>query len=266
MHSLPVFLRLTDRPVMLIGTGAAADAKRRLLARAGALVVDEADSGARIAIVAVEDEAEADAAAARLKARGLLVNVTDRPALCDFTLPAIVDRDPVIVAIGTGGASAGLAAALRQRLEAIIPARIGQLARDLFAARAQIKAAWPDAGNRRRALAAAFRAGGSLDPFGETPDLPGWLTTGGAHSRSDTITIVLTSTDPDEMSLRAARLLAEADRVLHAADIPAAILARARADAELIPFPPEMPAPPDQPGLTLILRITAQITAQITAL
>src|SRR3546814_2805968 len=51
-----------------------------------------------------------------------------RPALCDFTTPAIVDRAPVTIAIGTGGASAGLAKAVRQRIEALLPARLGALA------------------------------------------------------------------------------------------------------------------------------------------
>ena len=111
MHSVPIFLRLTGRPVILVGQGDAADAKRRLLERAGASIVDEADE-ARLAIVACDDPA---AVAQRLGARGILVNVADRPELCDFTLPAIVDRGPVLIAIGTGGASAGLAKALSQR-------------------------------------------------------------------------------------------------------------------------------------------------------
>ena len=70
-----------------------------------------------LAIVAAD---EPDAIVARLKERGILVNAVDRADLCDFTLPAIVDRDPVLVAIGTGGASAGLAKALRQRLELML--------------------------------------------------------------------------------------------------------------------------------------------------
>ncbi|WP_261370928.1 bifunctional precorrin-2 dehydrogenase/sirohydrochlorin ferrochelatase [Sphingobium sp. B2] len=136
MHSLPVFLRLTGRPVILTGAGEAADAKRRLLERAGAQIVGEEDSAARIAIVSDGDAATAQ----RLRARGVLVNATDNPDLCDFTLPAIVDRDPVLIAIGTGGASAGLAKALRQRLEAMLPARLGKLADGLLAARGAIRA------------------------------------------------------------------------------------------------------------------------------
>ncbi|MET0270170.1 MAG: NAD(P)-dependent oxidoreductase, partial [Sphingomonas sp.] len=121
MHSLPLFVRLNGRPVILLGEGEVAAAKRRLLERAGARLVGEAEQAA-LAIVAIEDEAAAQAAVARLKARGILVNAVDRPALCEFTLPAIVDRDPVLIAIGTGGASAGLAAGLRQRLEGLLPA------------------------------------------------------------------------------------------------------------------------------------------------
>src|SRR3546814_13623569 len=81
--------------------------------------------------VASDDGAAATAAAWRRKALGILVNAMDRPALCDFTLPAIVDRSPVIIAIGTGGASASLAKALRQWLEAMLPASLGGLAEAL---------------------------------------------------------------------------------------------------------------------------------------
>ena len=116
MSALPIFLRAHAMPVILIGSGEAADAKRRLLERAGMRIAGESEA-AQLAIVAVEDDEAARAAVARLKARGLLVNAVDRPDLCDFTLPAIIDRAPVIVAIGTGGVSAGLAAALRQRID-----------------------------------------------------------------------------------------------------------------------------------------------------
>ena len=139
LHSLPLFVRLAGRPVILLGEGEAADAKRRLLDRAGAHVVTDEAAMAALAIVAIDDEAEALAAVARLKARGVLVNAVDRSEHCDFTLPAIVDREPVLIAIGTGGASAGLAAALRQRLEALVPADLGKLALALQAARGALR-------------------------------------------------------------------------------------------------------------------------------
>ncbi len=96
LHSLPLFVRLAGRPVILLGEGEAADAKRRLLERAGAIIVGE-DAAASLAIVAIDDEGEALAAVARLKARGLLVNAVDRPEHCDFTTPAIIDRAPVLI-------------------------------------------------------------------------------------------------------------------------------------------------------------------------
>ncbi|MBN8849580.1 MULTISPECIES: NAD(P)-dependent oxidoreductase [unclassified Sphingomonas] len=242
LPALPLFFRLDGRPVILIGAGEAAEAKRRLLERAGAVVVGESD-GAALAIV-VDD----DAAVARLKARGVLVNAVDRPELCDFTLPAIVDRAPVIVAIGTGGASAGLAAALRQRLEAMLPARLGRLAEALHAARGAWRARYPEAGERRRAIGAALAAGGALDPLldhGDAPDA-GPSRAGGA---AGIVTLRLRSADPDDLTLREARALANADRVTHRAGVSPAILDRARADAVRI----ECAAPPldAAPGLTV---------------
>ena len=230
MHSLPIFVRLTGRPVILIGAGEAAEAKRRLLERAGALIVGEEDE-ARLAIVAIEDDGAAEAVVARLKARGVLVNAADRPALCDFTLPAIVDRDPVLIAIGTGGASAGLAKALRQRLEALLPAGLGRLAETLHGARDAIRARWPGAADRRRAIDAALLPGGALDPLGEGRDVAGWLDGSDGGEGARLVAIRLHSADPDELTLREARLLGSADRIYHRADVPAAILDRARADA-----------------------------------
>lgn len=245
-HSLPIFVRLTGRPVALIGTGPAAEAKRRLLERAGAIVGEE---GA-LAIVAIEDDGEAEATVARLRAAGTLVNAVDRPHLCDFTLPAIVDRDPVLIAIGTGGASAGLAKALRGRIEALLPARLGTLATALHAARAAIRSRFPEAGARRHALDAALAPGGPLDPLADTADVATWLaaTDGAAPARIERI--ALRSADPDDLTLREARWLAEADRVYHPADMPPLILDRARADAHRIAG--DCPAEPG-PGLTLVL-------------
>lgn len=250
MHSLPVFLRLTGRAVILTGEGEAADAKRRLLERAGAVIVGE-EAEAAIAIVSDGDEATAQ----RLRARGVLVNATDRPEHCDFTLPAIVDRDPVLIAIGTGGASAGLAKALRQRLEAMLPARLGALADALAQARAAMKARWPGAAERRRAIDAALAPGGALDPLrGDAADLvPGWLRADGVAVAQGMMPIRLASPDPDDLTLRVARLLGEADIIYHHPAVPTAILHRARADAARI-MADAMPDAPGE-GLTLWLEM-----------
>ncbi|PZU07013.1 NAD(P)-dependent oxidoreductase [Sphingomonas sp.] len=239
MQSLPIFVRARGLPVILVGEGEAGEAKRRLLERAGAVIVDEA-ADAKLAFVAIE---EPDAIAVRLHARGLLLNVADRPDLCDFTLPAIVDRDPVMIAIGTGGASAGLAAALRQRLEALLPHGLGRLARALFDARSALRSYYPDAGDRRRALAVMLAPGGALDPLIAHAD-PKIAPEDHEAPAASLERILLTSPDPDELTLRAARLLALADRIYHPADAPAAILDRARADAaRIMGSAPAVPPP-----------------------
>ena len=259
MHSLPLFLRLSGQPVILIGEGEAADAKRRLIERAGGVIVNEADAQARIAFVAVEDRAEAAQVSQRLKAHGLLVNVVDQPALCDFTTPAIVDRDPVLIAVATGGASAGLAKAVRQRIERMMPQRLGDLARALSEARAKLRLRWPDGLARRHALDRAFQEGGALDPLRDlgADAVADWLDEPDNAPASQHETIWLTSLDPDDLTLRAARLLGEADRIIHDAQVPPAILARARADAVRIVASGEMGSD-QEPGLTLILRAPGQ--------
>jgi uroporphyrin-III C-methyltransferase / precorrin-2 dehydrogenase / sirohydrochlorin ferrochelatase len=250
MHSLPLFVRLQGRPVILLGDGDAASAKRALLERAGAKIVDE-DVPAALAIVALEDEAEAQAAVARLKARGLLVNAVDRPSLCDFTLPAIIDRDPVLIAIGTGGASAGLAKALRQRLEGLIPQSLGRLATVLKEARAAMRARFPDATKRRRAIDAALDPGGPLDVLVAHDDhaVSDWLASPQGGTNGAYHHLILTSDDPDDLTLAQARLLGQADEIFHSPDISPAILARGRADA----VRSACPAAPDRPFEGMIL-------------
>lgn len=232
MHSLPLFVRLMGRPVILLGVGEAADAKRRLLERAGAHIVGE-EHAAVLAIVAIDDDAQAEAAIVRLKARGILVNAVDRAAACDFTLPAIVDRNPVIIAIGTGGASAGLAKALRIRLEAMLPSGLGALALALEKARGAMKSRWPSAADRRRALDDALQPGAGLDPFGNFQDraVDDWLGGLGGAVPSQLYVITIASDNPDDLTLRSARLLGQADCVFHHPSIAPAILARCRADA-----------------------------------
>lgn len=250
LHSLPLFHRLAGQPVILAGEGDAADAKRRLLERAGARVVGPHDPAARLAFVALEDPA---ATVAALKARGVLVNVVDRPELCDFTTPSLLERGPVLVAVSTGGVSAGLAKALRLRLEGLLPQSLGALAEGLNAARAAIKARWPDAGERRRALDAALARGGRLDPLEEGGDVAAWLD-GAEAGQAGQYEIVLRSGDPDDLTLREARWLGTADRVCHEPGVAPAILHRARADADRC----EIAAGANSPagaGVTVIIRL-----------
>ena len=254
MQSLPLFHRIEGAPVVVVGDGEAATAKRRLIERAGGICRAEDDpEGALIAFVALTGRDQAEAAARRLKARGLLVNVADWPELCDFTLPSVLERGDVLVAVSTGGASAGLAKQLRLRLEALLPASLGELARGLAGARGAIRKRWADAEERRRELDGALAPGGPLDPLDEASParIEAWLTGENIATPSQTVEIVLSSDDPDDLTLRQARLLGEADTILHDDGIADAVLHRARADA--VRGPLDLAAQPP-PGLTVTLR------------
>lgn len=241
MKALPLFHRIAGQPVILLGEGEAAAAKRRLIERAGGRPVtnlqEGIDIGARLAFVAHDNPAAVEGDVIRLRCAGLLVNAVDRPELCDFTTPSIVDRDPVLVAVGTGGASAGLAKALRLRLERLLPQSLGLLASGMEQARAAMKARWPSPSDRRRALDAAFDEGGALDPLrdGASDRLEAWLQ-GGTRPETVRHEFTLRSDDPDDLTVREARLLGQADVIFHDGAVPPAILARARADAARLPL------------------------------
>jgi uroporphyrin-III C-methyltransferase/precorrin-2 dehydrogenase/sirohydrochlorin ferrochelatase len=253
LESLPLFHRIAGKPVIVLGEGEAADAKRRLVERAGGVPVGEEDPYARLAFVALDDP---DRVANRLRIRGLLVNVVDRPELCDFTAPSILDRSPVLVAIGTGGASAGLAKQLRLRLETLLPQSLGLLATGLREARAKLRKRWPDTGDRRRALDDALGEGGALDPLrGDSAErLDDWLQGLGKPGASGVVEIRLRSADPEDITLREARLLGSADVLAHEAAVPAAVLERARADAVRVTIGVGE-NPPVYAGLVVVLRV-----------
>ena len=249
MKHLPLFFDLIGRRVAVIGEGPKADLRVQLARSAGADVLRlEAGSatvqelrGAVAVFVATEDEAS-DADAYRLaKAAGVPVNVADRPALCDFIMPAIVDRDGVVVAISTGGASPTLATVLRGRIEAALPERLGELARLVTTFRAQVNALIADPARRRayfrrlvegpaaRLLLAGDAAGARRVALGDLDAARRQMTPYGiAHI------VGAGPGDPDLLTLRAAQLLQEADAVLHDDLVPPAVLARARRDAEIV--------------------------------
>jgi uroporphyrin-III C-methyltransferase / precorrin-2 dehydrogenase / sirohydrochlorin ferrochelatase len=254
LNSLPLFHRVSGQRVVVLGEGDSADAKRRLVERAGGECCGEPEAHhARLAFVAIDDARAAEAAAIRLRCKGLLVNVTDRPELCDFTVPSILDRDPVIVAVGTGGASAGLAKQLRLRLDGLLPPALGKLASALQDSRETLRERWPDAGRRRRALDAALTAGGPLDPLsGEAAGrVPAWLAGAAEAPGARTIEIVLGSDDPDDLTLGQARAMGEADAIVAGPGVAGAILDRARADA--IRLEPGAD-PPAQSRLVVVLK------------
>src|SRR6266571_341019 len=156
MRFLPVFLDTAAVVVIVVGLGEPALGKLRLLRAAGAHVrwfsrdadvAEEmlplsgqgrleisfgdplkADLSDAVAIVSAAGDALDAQIAARARRHRIPVNVVDRPELSTFIFPAVVDRGEVVVAIGTGGASPVLARRLRERIEALLPTRIGDLA------------------------------------------------------------------------------------------------------------------------------------------
>ena len=263
MHSLPVFLRLKGRPVLLVGGGTVALRKARFLCRAGARVTVVAPAidpalatlldehggewlrrryrrgdlaGRDLVIAATPDENVNAAVADEATARRLPVNVVDTPALCTFTFPAIVDRDPLLVAIGTGGASPVLARAVRRRLETQLPAGFGRLARFLGDCRDRVRAAIGDESARRRILeglaegpiAEQVLAGDEAGAAAKVDE----LLARGETPRGEVFLIGAGPGDPDLLTFRALRLLQRGDVILYDRLVGEGILELARRDAE----------------------------------
>lgn len=268
MRILPLSFDIRDRPVLVIGTGEMAEARTRLVAAAGGRPVRLAPDAlgtalpadiAPVAFVAVEARGSAEQWATRLRARGLAVNVTDRPDLCDFQVPAIIDRGSVSIAIATGGRSASLARVLRERLEAWLPARLGALADAIAARRGDVARHAATTGARRAFWDRLLAPGGALDPFGDAADPDAAITAalagGDARPADELHDLALASPDPEELALRQLRLLQRADWLVHAPDVPAAVLDRARRDAARIPLAGDAPVPSGLSGVVVRIRM-----------
>jgi uroporphyrin-III C-methyltransferase/precorrin-2 dehydrogenase/sirohydrochlorin ferrochelatase len=253
MQQLPIFVNLAGRQVILVGDGEPAEAKARLVRAAGGELVGEDSADAVMAFVAIEDDAEALAAATRLRARGLLVNVVDKPAMSDFLMGAIIDRSPVVFAISTAGASASLARALRTRLEALLPASLGPLAGAILTARDAVAARHPTPNDRRRLWERALAQAGPLDPFAALPDADAAVSRvieGSSTATPQLREIAITSDDPGDLTLNQLNALARCDALVVVGAVVPAIIDRARRDAaRLDAVPDPLPA-----GLTVVLR------------
>ena len=257
MDTLPIFLALAGRSVIITGDGEAAAAKARLVTAAGGIVVGEAQDGV-VAFVALDDEAEAGAAARRLRQRGLLVNVVDRPALSDFLMGAIIDRSPVVVAVSTGGASASLSRALRGRLEALLPASLGGLALAIGKARAAASAAHPGIADRRRLWERGLAQDAPLDPLRPIadPDAAVAAAIAGSSATVDELRIVaVTSADPGELTLNQLALLGRCDALVVEGPVPAAVIDRVRRDAVRLEAVPAAPQ-----GLVVVLQASSSVS------
>ena len=177
MKYLPIFYDLSVRPCLVVGAGDIAARKVRRLRKAEATVIviapeicDELKSladnneiqyiakrfsaelldGKMLVIAATNDQKVNKEVSESAKQRNIPVNVVDDPGLCSFIMPSIIDRDPVQIAISTGGASPVLARLLRARLETLIPASYGSLAQLLSKFRERVRQRYPDMQERRR--------------------------------------------------------------------------------------------------------------------
>jgi len=176
----PVFLDLRGRSCVVVGGGVVAQQKVESLLEAGARVTVVSSSliealeglaatheivhharayrrgdldDAVLAYVAVDDDALRTAVAADAAASRVLVNVVDVPQLCTFIAPAVVRRDPVVVAVSTGGASPALARRLRQEIEARVGEEYGVAATILARLRPVVQSAESDPQARARTFA-----------------------------------------------------------------------------------------------------------------
>lgn len=268
MEHLPIFLRLRDRPVTVVGGGLIAARKVELLLRCEARITVVAPEvhrelrellalaarrflrhvparfepahldGAELVIAATDSTETNATVAAEARARNIPVNVVDDPVLSSFILPAIVDRAPVVVAVGTGGASPVLARRLRAQIEALLPARVGALARFLGRHREAVRRIVPAIARRafwERLLdgpvATSVLAG---DDAEAERALAASLSEPQAEPGSATGEVYLIGAgpgDPDLLTLRALQLLQKADVILYDRLVPTAVIDRARRDA-----------------------------------
>jgi uroporphyrin-III C-methyltransferase/precorrin-2 dehydrogenase/sirohydrochlorin ferrochelatase len=180
--------------------------------------------------------------AADARARGTPVNVVDAPALCTFIMPAIIDRSPVLVSISTAGASPSLARLTRARVEAVLPPRLGELARFAARHRSAVQRALPDVPARRQFWDAAL-AGAIAEHVlaGREAAADAELRRALADTRARTASVTLIAVGdgkPDWLPLRALQALSSADLVLHEAGVPGSVLELGRRDAAQVGIGP----------------------------
>ncbi|PLT22024.1 siroheme synthase CysG [Psychrobacter sp. MES7-P7E] len=183
MNTFPLFFKLEDRKVLIVGGGEVALRKADLLSRAGACITILAPdishelqalltdskhefiyenynktymSGARVIIAATDDETLNHQIHADATELNIPVNVVDTPHLCDFIFPAIIDRNPIVIGISSNGKAPVLARLLRARLETLIPQGYGKLAKLAGEFRSEVKAKIPTLTGRRQFWERAF--------------------------------------------------------------------------------------------------------------
>jgi uroporphyrin-III C-methyltransferase/precorrin-2 dehydrogenase/sirohydrochlorin ferrochelatase len=250
MRDLPIFLDMRGRSAVVVGGGVVAARRAELLVRAGAQVLafardlgDEffdlrlspnfrherrdpapADfAGSTLCFVATEDQPLAEAVRAMAKAAGALVNVADWPKMCDFIMPSIVDRSPLVIAVSTSGASPILGRMLKTRLETLIPSAYGRLAGLMSAFRARVAAAISDPTMRRRfwetvlegpIAEAALASNEEAAAAHLAREVEQWEARR-ASPEGEVYLVGAGPGDPDLVTFRALRLMQKADVVLY---------------------------------------------------
>ncbi len=271
MRFLPVFMDVTSGPVALVGSSEHAINKLRLLLAAhatvrwfpghtdvgdeivqaaagpGRLEVDfhdplSANLAGAIAVVSATGDARDETISARARAAGIPVNVVDRADLSTFVFPAIVDRGDVVVAIGTSGYAPVLARWLRERIEAIVPARIGDLASLMGRYRSRVAEAKLSLSPRvfwQKVVDGPIGAAVLAGRYARAEaDLVRSIDNGGGRDpKAATGTVFLVGAgpgDPDLLTLRALQVLQDADIVFHDELVTDAVLDRVRRDAKRV--------------------------------
>ncbi len=266
MDFLPVFLDVRGQRCLVVGGGDAAARKSALLLRSGASVTvqarelcaafdadlavgrvtqragefrDEELAGFVLVIAASGDDTVNRAVAAAARARHIPVNVVDVPELCSFIVPSIVDRDPLIVAVSSGGNSPVLARLLRARLESFIPAGYGRLAALVGAFRERVKQ-HVKAQERRRfwervlqgPIAELVFSGRDAEAGKALEDA--LVDARLVFSGGEVALVGAGPGDPDLLTFRALRLMQQADVVVYDRLVSRPILDLVRVDAERI--------------------------------
>jgi uroporphyrin-III C-methyltransferase/precorrin-2 dehydrogenase/sirohydrochlorin ferrochelatase len=270
MQHLPLFADLASRRCLIVGGGAVAERRTVLLLEAGARVevvapelkterLAELASDGRIehaarafdgdslhpywlVVAATDDPALNARVAAAATAAHRFCNVVDDPDLCSVVMPAIVDRSPVTIAIGSGARSPVLARWIKGLLETLLPARLGALAELAGRSRERIRAALPDPDDRRRFWERV--AGGEVaeHAFAGRADaaesalraaLEDWRNDDQRRT-GEAYLVGAGPGAPDLLTIRGRQLLATADVVLFDRLVSPSILSFARRDAELI--------------------------------
>lgn len=265
MRYFPIFIDLKDRAVVVVGGGEEALRKVRLLLKTDVKIGviarglhDELRSlveNGRVEWIAREfvplllDDAalvfSADtglnaAVSAAARERGVPVNAVDDAALSSFIVPSIVDRDPVVVAIGTEGAAPVLAQGIRARIEQLLPPALGRLAQAAGVLRPRVAETIP-AGNRRRSFWQRFFFGPIREAFLEGDsstyehELKRALNQEAGPALGRLSLVAAPSNDPELLTLKAHRKLQEADVIVYDRRVDPAVLEFARRDATRIP-------------------------------